>query len=332
MRRKRLALIYGGEGEEHEVSLLGAKSLLPHIDPKIYNVLKIKIERSGETVRVSDSGRKTPLSLIKRGKRGGALIGERFYPISLALPLLHGRLGEDGIIQGHLRMLGIPYVGCDTLPGALCFDKRLTKLVARSVGVPVAREVHYKGGDPMQSVIRAEEEIGYPLFVKPCRQGSSVGASLAENRPELLRSIELAIPYSEGGILIEEGIKEKRELEVAYLSVKGMTVVTHPGEIICPGTYGYGEKYHRPTKTEVRARVDVSTAEKLREYTLRLASALEVGTLARFDFFLEGDRILFNEVNTMPGFTDTSLYAAMLAKEGIDRGRLVRLLLESASC
>lgn len=332
-KRRRLALIYGGEGEEHEVSLAGAKSILPLIDTEKYSVLKIKIEQDGSLYRISDGGKKTPLSFIRRKNRGGALIGERFYPIAVAFPLLHGRLGEDGVVQGMLRMLRIPFVGCDTASGSLCFDKHLTKLVAKSIGIPVADHVLLlPDGDLDSTVEEAEQSIGYPLFVKPARQGSSVGAALAENRGALIAAVKTAMPYSEGGILIEEAVTDKRELEVAYLSAGGRVTVTPPGEILCRGTYGYGEKYSRPSPTRAVAEVSPDIAKKTEEYTLRLARALGVRALGRFDFFCDGERLLFNEVNTMPGFTDSSLYAAMLEKAGISRRELVSLLLDCASC
>ena len=332
-KRKRLALIYGGEGEEHEVSLAGAAQVLPLINTEKYSVMKIKIEQDGAVYRIGESGSKTPLSLIRRGKRGGALIGDRFYPIAVALPLLHGRMGEDGVIQGLLRALGIPFVGCDTVAGAMCFDKRITKLVAQSLDIPTLDWVFCpKGGDPSVAIAEAEERIGYPLFVKPARQGSSVGASIAYGPEELVRAMAIAKPYSDGGILIEEALTDKRELEVAYLSTPRASVITPPGEILCHGTYGYREKYDRPTATRTQAVIPQSVTELAKKYTEALALSLGVRGLSRFDYFYDGRRLLLNEVNTMPGFTAGSMYPAMIELAGIDRRRLIDLLLESASC
>ena len=330
-RRKRLVLLYGGEGEEHEVSLKGAEYVLPLINREKYSVLKIKIERTGEWFAILGRGRKLPAYPVRLGTRAYMQLGQERLRIDLCLPLLHGRCGEDGRVQGLLSVLGIPFVGCDTVSGAVCFDKHYTKLVARSVGVPVAGGISLPAElDGEGAAELVEQRVGYPAFIKPRRQGSSVGVSLARHRGELLRALEAARTYGEGGILAEEVLCDKRELEVAYLCYGGNEIVTPPGEILCRGTYGYKEKYSGTTLTQAVADIPSSIAGQAREYTLLLAHALGVRTLGRFDFFLEGDRLLFNEVNTFPGFTRDSLYPQMMRAWGLSEGELVDILLESA--
>ena len=330
-RRKRLVLLYGGEGEEHEVSLKGAEYILPLISKEKYSVLKIKIERTGEWFAILGRGRKLPAYPVRLGTRAYMQVGQDRLRIDLCLPLLHGRYGEDGRVQGLLSVLGIRFVGCDTVSGAICFDKHYTKLVARSVGVPVAEGISLPAElDGERAADLIEQRVGYPAFVKPRRQGSSVGAGIARHRAELLCALESARAYGEGGILVEEALCDKRELEVAYLCYGKKEIVTPPGEILCNGTYGYNEKYCGSTLTRAVADLPHAIVRQAQEYSLLLARELGVRTLARFDFFLEGDRLLFNEVNSFPGFTRDSLYPQMLRAWGFSESELVDILLESA--
>ncbi len=331
MRRKRIALIYGGAGAEHEVSLMGAEHLLGLIDREKYIPYPILITKGGAWLAEGDPEREIRIRL---GERGGTLTeGDKAIPIAAAFPLLHGDFGEDGCVQGLLECARIPYVGSRVTAGALSADKILTKDVARTLGIPVARGVEITDALPSaQAMSLAEGEVGYPMFIKPSGLGSSVGAHAVFCRDEFAPAYLDATECGTGRVLIEEYIEDKREIECAYLSYGGRDIFTHPGEILSSGFYDYSEKYSEDsrTKTLVRADIPKSVAERIIRFSRMLVLHIGIRHLARIDFFLSGTEVLFNEVNTMPGFTASSLYPALIGELGISGTELITSLIEGA--
>lgn len=316
--RPCVALIFGGRGYEKEVSAKGAAHILPLIDENTYHCLSVFIDGCG---RWLIDGKECYPSLP-----GGFTVDGEFIPVDCALPLLHGDFGEDGIVQGALECAGISYIGCDVQSGALCSDKAYTKAVAQALGIPTLpfRLILKKDKD----ALRIAEEIGYPLFVKPCRLGSSVGASAAGDRSELTEALTKAFSVADR-VMVEPALYPKRELECGYFCAKGKELFTKPGEILCEGFYDYDRKYMSNVSPVCAvADIDEDISSKIRDYSARLARFIGVRDLCRIDYFLSGGELYFNEINTLPGLTESSLYLGLTEAAGISKKELVSLLIE----
>ena len=331
MKKKRVALIYGGKGAEHDVSVKGAKNLMDLIDRDRFIPYPVLIDRRG----VWHGGADRSNSVYPVPTRGRGVLSSSIgnIPIDVAFPLLHGEWGEDGTVQGALECAGIPYVGCDVLAGAVCADKILTKQIAHSLGIPTVRGIFLTVPTPT-SLARAvaEEEIGYPMFIKPSGLGSSVGCSLVRYPGEFTVAYETAVSLGTR-ILIEEYKEGARELECSYLNspTRG-EIFTPPGEIFARGVYTYKEKYARGSTATAspRAKLPGQIAERAVSISRELVRAIGIRQIARIDFFLSDGELLLNEINTMPGFTSKSLYPAMIESVGISPTELVTELIEGA--
>ncbi len=321
--RPRVALLWGGRGYESEVSSKGKEHLLPLLNEK-FELTPILIDKEGRWL--TKDGEVLPC-------RGGFYCQStnKILSVDCVIPLLHGDFGEDGTIQGALECARLPYVGCDTSASAICRDKSIVKTVAARLGVPTlpfVSAIKCEGVD--FATRRAEESLSYPMLVKPARLGSSVGVGSACCRDELRQRIKDAFELCPR-LLIEPFLQTKRELECGFFAARGREILTFPGEILLEGTYGYEEKYHDDSvRLSIRADVEREHAEAIRDYSRRLVRAVGVRDISRIDFFLSDGRIYFNEINTMPGFTDGSLYAKMIGAMGISEGELFSRLVESA--
>lgn len=337
----RIALIFGGEGEEREISLAGARFVCPLINREKYEVVPTFITKRGEWLVLPDTETLeefaigSPASLT--GLSGGGFIGDfGFLKIDCAIPLLHGSFGEDGRIQGALECAHIPYVGSDVSAGAVAMDKAFTKTLVASLGIPtVPSHLAIRGSsahskDAAQK--RAEMDFGYPMFIKPARQGSSVGASVVQNKEEFDKAFFEAVNVSDGRVLLEQYIDNRVELECAYLAAKGKQLFTPLGEISCDGFYDYDEKYAEGSTAKVLSVSSYENAygDKVREWSKQIVEHLGVRHLSRLDFFLSGDRLYFNEINTFPGFTEASLYPRLIARLGISPEELIDLLISDS--
>ena len=279
--------------------------------------------------------------------RGGFLTEGEFLPIDAAFPLLHGNFGEDGIVQGALECAKIAYVGCDTLGSAMARDKALVGAVAERLSIPTPRFLLCKKEDISEAVSESEKLFGYPVFIKPTALGSSFGAGVAKSREELILMLGKALSLSQRA-MIQEYIDIEKELECAYFVKKGKELFTNLGEIRADGFYDYEKKYgrgeSRDSKSEIRKEENEGTAKvrdfsdvgeeiegAAREYARRLVRMLSLRDLSRIDFFLSKDgRLYFNEINTMPGFTDSSLYMRLIARCGVSPSQLVCSLIDGA--
>ena len=316
-----VALIYGGRGYESDVSVRGAEWIMPFIDRRKYRMLSIFIDKDGRWL--SGGGEATPAYL--NGVSGILLRGE-MIPISCAIPLLHGDFGEDGIVQGALENAKIPYIGCKTCAGAICIDKALTKTIATRLGIPT---LPWVTADCENDALEAEKALKYPLFIKPCSLGSSVGVSKATNRDELLLGVRTALEM-DNRVIIEKALSRPRELECGYYKANCKEIFTNPGEIICKSEfYDYDKKYISTNDVSVlpTAHIDEETQGRIKNYSLLLVKAIGVRQLCRLDFFLCDEGLYFNEINTMPGFTPDSLYHKMLSASGIEPKELVESLI-----
>jgi len=327
--KKRIALVYGGASKEHDVSVKGYGYMRALLRDTEYEILPVYIGIDGGwTIRIRDKD--TPAYPTRKG--GGSLYTEYgFIKIDGVIPLLHGVGGEDGAIQGALEVTGIPYVGARVCASAVCLDKSLTKTVARSLGIPTVDDVSFLGqADTEEALSLCREKLGFPMFIKPRRLGSSVGAYPAWTEDDFRLHFDEAMSLGDNLVLVERMIENKRELECAFLENNGKRIITPPGEILVDGFYGREEKYGGKTRLAPKAEVDNEISAKIQGYANILAESLELRHLARIDFFLSGDEVYFNEVNTFPGFTDESLYPKMLEANGIEPRAAILSFIEDA--
>lgn len=318
-KKSTVALIYGGRGYESEVSLRGAENIRPIIE-KNYRCLSVFIDKDGKWLF---DGKEVLL------KKGGFVVEGEYISIDCAFPLLHGDFGEDGRVQGALDCASIGYIGCDSMTSAICRDKYVVKSVAQTIGIPTLPCLLAIKGENLETIIsKTEEQIGYPTFVKPTSLGSSVGASGAKDREELIFALERAFSVSDR-VIVEKCLSPKRELECGFLSVKGKELFTKCGEVLCEGFYSYDKKYSSPeVKICAAAELPSEINAKIRDYSSRLIRALGIRDLSRIDYFLSGEKIYFNEINTMPGQTRTSLYPKMIESAGVPADQFPNLLIE----
>lgn len=341
-RRLKIAVLFGGRSPEHGVSLQSAAAVLRHMDREKYEPVMVGISRTGEWFhytgpadRVEDggwSGGENCAPAALSPSRPELLVWEgeglRRIPLDAAFPVLHGRNGEDGTVQGLIQLAGVPLAGCGVLSSALCMDKdRAHKLVrAAGIGVPEAFTARRgEGGVPERAA-----ELGYPLFVKPLRAGSSFGVTKVREESGLPAALEAAFAYDEEAI-VEECVPGF-EVGCAVLGSDVLTV-GEPDEIELAGDFfDYQEKYTLKTSAiHVPARVSPELRRRIQENAKRIYRALGCRGFARVDQFLtlEG-RLVFNEVNTIPGFTAHSRYPNMMKAAGLSFERVLSAILELA--
>ena len=348
MSKQVIAVIFGGQSSEHIVSCMSAINIIKCINKEKYDIILIGITKEGKWLRVGsiedivdESWRegKTGAYLLPDAKEKSLLIteGSEYTKIKLSLvfPVLHGLYGEDGTIQGLCELAKIPYVGCDVLSSALSMDKSYTKLIADRIGI---RQAAYKllhrhkiKKDIIAAIQEVEYRFEYPVFVKPANAGSSRGVNMANNAAELKYALEEAVLHDKK-ILVEEAIVG-RELECAVLGTKNKPLVSGVGEILSAGSfYDFDSKYYNAdSKTVVNPDLDEYTVEKIREYSKLIFKAMDCHGIARVDFFLSNTgEVIFNEINTMPGFSNISMYPMLWEAKGIDKYRLIQSLIDLA--
>lgn len=327
--KKRIALLYGGAPSEHEVSLMGYEYVSALLEDSEYEILPVRVAKDGGwTIRIGTVT--VPAHLTSR-EGGGLYTGYGLVRIDAAIPLLHGEGGEDGSVQGALTCAGVPFVGADVCTSALCIDKAYSKAVAESLGIPTVRSVCPRQNESAERALKqACEVLDFPMFIKPRRLGSSVGAYPVQDPDDFLEKYPLACAVGHGLVIIEKCLKDKRELECAFVEQNGQRKVTPPGEILLSGFYSYGEKYSGKSRTSPRASLDKDTERLIVHYAGRLADAVMLRHLGRIDFFFSDGEIIFNEINTFPGFTGESLYPKMLEAYGISPREALLSFIEDA--
>ena len=351
MKKLSICVLFGGMSPEYEVSLRSAESVLNHLSRDKYNVMPVGITKDGDWIlyagtdysllpsgqwRDYPGNRRAAISPV-RGQgllsfEGDCVVRER---IDVVFPVLHGENGEDGAMQGLLQLAGIPYVGPHISASAVSMDKTLTKLVMDSVGIPQAAWKLVRASEldmHMDAVLdEIEQAFSYPVFVKPAGTGSSVGVSKAADRSALQDALVVAGSYDEK-ILVEEFI-HGREVEVAVMG-NDNPVASICGEIDSGAEfYDYEAKYITDTSTAyIPARIPEAVAEQVREMAVKAYAAIGCQGLSRVDFFVTfgENRVVFNEINTLPGFTSISMYPKLFAASGIPYEQLVDELIRLA--
>jgi len=376
MSKKRIAVIFGGQSSEHEVSRVSAQSVIENIDKQKYNIAMIGITKDGQWLTYDGPTEKIgsgewqaiaekqlyaqnsqKQKLSENNQENATLAADKEIttnntanntargifdenvktPIDVVFPVLHGCNGEDGTIQGLFELAGIPYVGCGVLGSSVGMDKAYTKIIFEKEGLPQGdylvfsrKQVYYLNEDVIKEV---EAKLTYPCFVKPSNAGSSVGVNKATNREELIKALDIAAK-NDRRILVEEFING-REIECAVLG-NDSPIASTVGEVVpCNDFYDYEAKYQVGDNSRVvipAENLSHETIERIREYAVRAFKCLDCAGLSRVDFFVHKTtgEIYINEINTLPGFTQISMYPKLWAQSGISYTELINKLIELA--
>jgi D-alanine-D-alanine ligase len=351
-RRIRVAVVYGGRSNEHGVSVVSAGSVMSALDPEKYEVIPVGITRHGGWVltdvdpeKLQVTGRTLPevetgsavvfpgdpttgrLVVLEPGAGARVLDG-----VDVVFPVLHGRFGEDGTIQGLLEMAGVPYVGPGVLASAVAMDKEFAKKLLRAEGLPVGDYAVLRRGDPVSAVDLTA--LGLPVFVKPARSGSSVGITKVRQAADLPDAVVEALRHDDK-VLVEAAVPG-REVECGVLEGENRRpLASVPAEIRLVGDhdwYDFEAKYlDDACEFDVPANLPAEVTERIRDFACRAFTALDCAGLARVDFFVgPAGNVVVNEVNTMPGFTPISMFPRMWAATGVDYPQLVDRLITAA--
>jgi D-alanine-D-alanine ligase len=321
-QRIRVAVLAGGRSSEHEISLASGRSVLEALDRDAYDVVTVAIGRDGRWELGSGDGESVAETLPVPAANAPATLGA----VDVVLPILHGPFGEDGTVQGLLELAGVAYVGAGVAASALCMDKDLFKKVLRESGIRVTRSVTLRVGDPV------EHPFEFPVFVKPARLGSSVGITKAHDAEELREGVALAFGHDEK-ILIEEFV-DGIEVEVGVLGNRE-PIASLPGQIVPLGHewYDYSSKYDEGGMKLVIPPdgVTETTWRRVQDVAVDAFRVTDCEGMARVDCFIDADgEVVINELNTIPGFTATSVYAKLFEASGVPYDELLRRLIELA--
>ena len=330
MEKINVAVIYGGASNEHEVSQGSAKAVIENLDKEKYNILEVYIDKQGNWTYKGEK------AVLSPNPHEGLIVlcGDvpEVIKVDVLFPVLLGKFGEDGTIQGLFEMTSIPYVGCGVLASVISMEKVYANDILKLLDIPGPKYLSYRIGDNIDAdeIIK---KLSLPVFVKPVRSGSSVGISRVKTKEELQNALILAFEH-DSRVIIEESITG-RELKCAVLgSGKEDTIASFPGETIVGDAEfnDYDTKYNNPnTKKEIPADVSKEVTEKIRELAVKIFKALDCTGLARVDFFLnEKGEILFNEINTFPAFTGVSMYPALMKHIGYPMPKLLDELIKIA--
>lgn len=347
MEKLKIAVIFGGVSTEHEVSRWSATTVLNHLDPEKYQVEMVGITKEGRWLRYTgevgalqngqwEQGPVQDCTLNTSRNRKGLLVLEQgtyqFLPLDCVIPVLHGKNGEDGTIQGLFQIAGLPFVGCDAISSANCMDKEMTHVILESAGIPMAKwQCVRQEEDQAAAISRIEEKLDYPVFVKPANAGSSVGVSKACDREQLKTALQTAF-HEDKKAIVEETIVGK-EVECAVLGNQDAKPAI-AGEILSANEeiYDYEAKYVNPqSQVQIPADIQPDTMELLRQTAVKAYHAIGCEGLSRVDFFVTPEqKVILNEINTLPGFTDISMYPKMWVHMGVSISELLDRLIQYA--
>lgn len=341
MNKKKIGIIFGGCSPEYDVSLESAYSVITNINKEKYEVILIGITKEGdwykyegEAENVKDNSwqekgkcTKVMISSNKSDKGIIELESGDVTKLDAIFPVLHGRDGEDGAVQGLIQLSGISLIGCDILSSSLCMDKYLSHKLVENYGIKVAKNIVINTKTSKEEINKKTQELKYPLFVKPMRAGSSFGITKIESEKEIEKAVQAAFKY-DTEIIIEENI-EGIEIGCAILGNEEL-IIGEVDEIeLSEGFFNYEEKYTLKTsKIYVPARIEENISKKAKEIAKQIYRILKCKDFARVDMFLtKQGEIYFNEINTIPGFTSHSRYPSMMKQIGINFNELIEKLI-----
>ena len=347
MEKKKLGVVFGGMSTENEVSVMSANSILDKLDKERYEICPIYIDKEGKWWKYLEIGQKREFGEEIKNKEKIENIVEYLKNLDVIFPVLHGLYGEDGTIQGLFELLKIPYVGCKVLASSVGMDKVYAKVVFAKAGLNQATYEYvrkykdkyiYVDKNFNEKIVSLEEasdiiikNMNFPMFIKPSNSGSSVGVRKTNNKKELMEAIEYAASFDRK-VLIEEGIVGK-EVECAVLGNEEV-IASCVGEIKSADEfYSYDAKYkNEESKTEIPADLPKEISDEIRRNALKAFKAIDGKGLSRVDFFVEDktNRVIINEINTLPGFTNISMYPKMFEASGISYKELLNKLIDLA--
>lgn len=347
MKKTKLGVIFGGMSTENEVSVVSANSILKNLNREKYEIFPIYIDKKGEWYRCVDEVKTIGFGEEIKKEEKIENVNEYLKKLEVVFPVLHGRFGEDGTIQGMLELLEIPYVGCGVLASSVGMDKVYTKIIFEKAGIKQAKYEYIKKVKenyilmdknfqeimlPLEKMVeRIVQSLTFPMFIKPSNSGSSVGIKKAKTKKELAEAIEYAAQFDRK-ILVEEGIIGK-EVECAVLGNEEV-MASCVGEIKpAEEFYSYDAKYkNQESKTEIPANITKEKEKEIQEKAIRAFKAIDGAGLSRVDFFVEEgtEEVYINEINTLPGFTSISMYPKLFEQSGISYTELLNRVISLA--
>lgn len=349
MRKKAVAVLFGGQSSEHEISCISVVTIVENINKDNYDVHLVGITQEGKWVLVKDveaikdgSWKDSEVSAVLSpdASHHGLIVtdgeGSKILPVDVVFPALHGLYGEDGTVQGILELARIPYVGCGVLASAVSMDKLYTKIIVDTLGIRQAAYVAVYSQDlkDMAAVVKKiEDKFSYPVYIKPCNAGSSKGVSRAADREALEAGLLEAVKHDRK-ILVEECIVG-REVECAVLGGSDVRA-SGVGEVLAASDvafYDFEAKYYNPeSRTVLDPDLPGNATEEIRTDAVKIFKAVDGYGLSRVDFFVTKDtgEVVFNEINTLPGFTAISMYPTLWENRGLGKAQLVEKLIQSA--
>ena len=333
--KKTVLVLFVGESSEHDVSIMSAQNIQAALDADMITPLFCYIDASGVWWQADTTTKPKHLDEMVTPILGKSAvqIGKHTTHIDVIFPILHGTHGEDGTIQGLAALLHTPIVGCGLDGSLICFDKILTKQLLQAAGIPIVPYKTYHTGEALPDFDALAQHLGPVLFIKPARQGSSVGAGKARTQLELDTAIKEALRY-DTSVLIETAIEQPRELEIAALGTSQHPRVSVVGEILPDRDfYSFESKYSDDSTSQIiiPAKIDPDVSARLQTLATQAYGLLRCQGLARIDFFIDAKGAIFlNEVNTLPGFTNISMYPKLWEASGMSYKELIRTLIYGA--
>jgi len=350
MQKIKLGVIFGGMSTEHDVSILSGTSVIKNLNKEKYDIYPIYISKEGVWNKYLKNTNEISILEIGNSPKEIEKIEDVFVylkKLDVIFPVLHGKYGEDGSIQGLFELINLPYVGCNIISSSIGMDKAYTKIIFEKANIPQAKYIYirkyndeyiYIDDEFNETIleldevsIKIEEKIKYPMFIKPSNSGSSVGINKANNKEELKRHIKYAEQFDDK-ILIEENING-REVECAVLGNEDV-VASCVGEVLsAEDFYTFDAKYKNvKSMTQIPAKIEREKQEEIKKIAIKAFKAIDGKGLSRVDFFIEKDtgKVYINEINTMPGFTRISMYPKLFENEGISYSALLDKLIELA--
>jgi len=331
-KRINVGILFGGKSAEHEVSIKSAKNIFNAIDQQKYNPILIKIDKSGKWLLVKDfessSGDLIAIIPQSNGKVFNITKRHDDLIINVIFPILHGPFGEDGTIQGLLKLANLPFVGADVLGSAVGMDKDVMKRLLRDTNIPIGKFIMLKYHELVPDFLEIKNKLSLPFFIKPANMGSSIGISKIHNKTEFIQGIEKAFEF-DTKIILEENI-QGREVEC---SVLGNTnpAVSIPGEVIPSHEfYSYDAKYidGNGARLDIPAKISDELTKSIQALAIQTFQTLSCEGLGRVDFFLkDNNELIVNEINTMPGFTKNSMYPKLWEASGLSYSELIDKLI-----
>lgn len=317
---KKVLVLFGGNSFEHEVSCMSVNFIKNNIDDKIFSFELVGIDKNNDWFIV-DKNKTIDINWKKNTIVKIDNVINYLKTFDIVFPIIHGNTCEDGKLQSMFELYNIKYIGCNSYSSIICYDKLLTKLILEKYNIPQVPYIIYNENISIN-------KIEYPVIIKPCKCGSSIGINVANNKKELKKYIKIAKKY-DNNIIIENYIKEKRELECAILQNKDKLIISNVGEILNEYSwYDFNSKYKTKVETII-SDIDENIQNQIHNYSKEIFKILDCKNLSRIDFLydINNKKLYFNEINTMPGFTEISMYPKLIDNIGINYKNLITILL-----